>query len=60
MEEETIKMNKLKIWKFNIKLKLKNIYIKNKNSITFLSVKWEVCEKSKFPSLCQAKEAVAV
>jgi hypothetical protein len=58
MEEETIKIKKLKVGKCNKKNQIKQII--NQNSTVRLHVKWEVCEKSTFLSLCQAKEAVGV
>jgi hypothetical protein len=53
VEEETIKINKLKIGKYNTKF----IFNLKKNSAISLPVKWEVCDKSTFLSLCQAKGA---
>jgi hypothetical protein len=62
MEEETIKIMKLKIGKCNTTFKFKKkLYIlKKQNSTISLPVKWEVCEKSTFLSLCLAKGAVGV
>jgi len=49
---------KLKIGKFNTKLKFKNTFFQKPNSTISLPVKLEVYEKSTFLSLCLAKRTV--
>jgi hypothetical protein len=44
----------------NTKFKFKKYIFLNHNSTIILSMKWEVCEKSKFLSLYLAKEVVGV
>jgi hypothetical protein len=56
---EQIKIQALKIGKIIRNTKF-NFFFKNQNSTISLRVKWEVCEKSTFLSLCLANGVVGV
>jgi hypothetical protein len=52
MEMENVMQNKIRDFK--------NTFFQKPNSTTSLPVKWEVCRKSTFLSLCLAKATVSV
>jgi hypothetical protein len=60
MEGRKIQIKKWKNRKIQYKIKYKTskMCLKNKYSTISLPVKWEVCQKSTFLSLCLAKGAV--